>query len=1259
MPESNRYDTHSSPKRIVFVVVSLILMALLAITLTKAAIDRIQTSVRSEYGASLNAVMDTTEAALMFWSEQRKSELLRLSENDVVKSLTQKLISTYTDKDIDGYTTYQDLARTYFDSLQSLQTHSEYHLISPDGVYLYSNREFLNSQVSAVASNSPELFEDALRGKATFVPPIRVKTAQGTFAAMAFFVAPVVVDQQVIAVIASSHSPEDEMSDIMSLGRIGKSGESYILNKQGLIVSRSRFRDTILKLNIIEENESEILKLAVVVPAGKSAGSETQTLMAESLTQYESAQNLDGYFDYRGVVVIGTWRWLPELKMGITTEIDLAEANVPFVKSRNTIIALVAVNIGIALTMSIILLVMSNRSNQKLRTAANILEEKVDNRTRELTRAAKQVESEKVTLQSILDNIPDPIFCKDNDGRYVRINQSFAELTGYSQADIVGKNDFELYAKDDAEFFMKDDERLLSSGITHVVERSTNDVIGNEVLFETRKTLIHYGGEDKAGILGISRDITDRKRFEEAMLNATRTAQEASNAKSEFLARMSHEIRTPMNGVLGMIDLLLDTQLDTDQTHKLKVAKNSASSLLTVINDILDFSRVEAGKMELEALDFNLSHQIETIAQSLAIRSEAKSVELIVDVTDVEQNMVVGDPIRLRQIVTNLISNAIKFTEVGQVVIRASTVQKGNITKVRCSIEDTGIGIPESSFSHLFDSFSQVDTSTTRVYGGSGLGLAISKRLVELMGGEITVSSVINEGSTFAFNIDLKTSLFKEKPLPKSNIKDWHVLVVDDNETNRYILQSQLTSWGINVLMATDAFDALDKMNSEGLKLDLIITDMNMPTKDGLSLVSDIKLIEHYQDVKILMLSSMSFQMSVDEFRSLGLDACLMKPVGTSELFNTLSLMSRDSAFVTENILASYSQAQRPEIVVWPSYNKVLIVEDNQVNQLVAEGIMKKFGLNYGVAIDGSIAIQTLLTSEDNQPYTLVLMDCQMPVLDGYKATEQIRAGAAGERYKDIPIIAMTANAMKGDREKCLLHGMNDHVAKPIDTSLLQKTMIMGFKLTPKHLTAHEILKPITRANGTVSQIIIPAGLRAMDWQSSPPILINQPTIYLKSLMMFKKHHSDTNLAYPNTRADMDALQDVLHTIKGSSGNIGLIKLYRLAVVLEDKINQNQLVSSDLGRFNKLLHDSILDITDVIETNKETEMESGNTRSIEDILNDIKPLAERSELVPFELVEELSQLAKVHIEDTVLHDIVAALEEFNYEKTNKLIEGKL
>jgi PAS domain S-box-containing protein len=1251
-------------RRAIVIAVALVFVSLAALFLTKLALNRIQSEVKVEYGESLNAVLATSEAALLFWTEQRKSEALRVAENDIVSTLAFDLNFHYTNGDIEEFVNTQKQSIRFINTIDNLQSNDGFQILSTTGIVLLSSLEDTGIYESEILINQPAAIQKALNGQTTFIPPMQTKFGGPGQQAAVFFLAPIYYENIIVGILASAHYPERELSNIMSLGRLGKSGESYLINSDAKIVSRSRFYETIVDMRLTEEGQSEVLTMALKVP--KSIDQQSPlTLAANSVIKYESAQNLNGYPDYRGIDVIGTWKWLPDLNLGIITEIDLNEANKPFYKSRNVIVLLVISNIAIAILMISLVLYMSSRTHQKLLAAANQLDNKVKDRTKELESTAKSLNSERRILQSILDNIPDPIFCKDGDGLYIRINNSFAQLSGRSQSDFLGKSDRDLYTDEEADFFIKDDEKLILTGQSHVVERPVTDAAGNEVLFETRKTLIDYRDDQQPGILGISRDITDRRRFEEAMLNATRTAQEASNAKSEFLARMSHEIRTPMNGVLGMIDLVLDSQLSSEQKHKLKVAKNSASSLLTIINDILDFSRVEAGKLELEQIDFNLGAQVETIAQSLALRCDSKGVELIVDTNGIEQLMVIGDPIRLRQILTNLISNSIKFTERGQIVVRASSKNINDKCMIKCSIEDTGIGIPESKISSLFDSFTQVDSSTTRLYGGSGLGLAICERLVELMDGEIVVESQMGKGSTFTFTLMLKASDMVSKPMPKSDIVDWNVLVVDDNETNLEILESQLKSWQLNTILANSAEDALTILNNDKPALDLIITDMNMPIKDGLTLVGDIKLLEGYQHTKIMMLSSMSFQMSSDEFKSLGLDACLMKPVGSSELFNSIALLSRNEDFISESTLLSYTNSEGLKPIEWPTYHKVLIVEDNPVNQLVAEGLMNKFGLQYGVAVDGKVALSILSESEENQPYTLILMDCQMPVMDGYRATEIIRSGGAGDRYKDIPIIAMTANAMKGDREKCIRYGMNDHVAKPIDTQLLQEALVAGFKLTPETLldnTLNSSAKTTQQTDASLrGQLIIPEGLSTMDWSMASPSLVNQPAIYIKSLKLFSKHYKETDFSFPNERAEMDDLKSKIHAIKGSAGNIGLTSLFRSAVEIEDKISQNKLVSNDLNKFTDLLHDSMKDLALLIDVNTALSETNSSSRSVKEVLGDIHPLVEKSELVPFELVEELAELEKQvnkdNLDDANLRDIVEALEDFDYEKSKQLIEG--
>ncbi len=527
-------------------------------------------------------------------------------------------------------------------------------------------------------------------------------------------------------------------------------------------------------------------------------------------------------------------------------------------------------------------------------------------------------------------------------------------------------------------------------------------------------------------------------------------AEQATVAKSEFLASMSHEIRTPMNGVLGMLGLLRSTKLDEQQRQRLNVAYSSAESLLTVINDILDFSKIDAGKMELEMLDFNLRDMLGEFSEAMGYMAQQQNLELIMDTKGIEQSVVRGDPGRIRQILTNIVSNAIKFTNSGEVVVRIELhEQNEKQLNLICSVTDTGIGIPADRIGKLFCSFSQVDSSTTRKYGGTGLGLVIVKKLCELMAGSVDVTSEENKGSCFKFNILLGKSNQSQLVVPTLDIKSLKILIVDDNKTNREVLKGQFEHWGAYAEEADSGKAAL-KLCAQCVQakkplFDIAILDMAMPEMDGIELCKNLKADERFRNIKLVMMSSIGHDGDTAYFSEIGLNGYFLKPATTSDLFDALAVVADDgdvlnkaNQFVTKNYLKTLkpnkekTQDNQNEYN-WPDDLRILLVEDNKVNQMVAQGTLKKFGLQADIAANGIEALDKLKAAKSDFPYTLVLMDCQMPEMDGYEATRQIRAGKADVRNVSVSIIAMTANAMSGDREKCIEAGMNDYLSKPID----------------------------------------------------------------------------------------------------------------------------------------------------------------------------------------------------------------------------------
>ena len=559
---------------------------------------------------------------------------------------------------------------------------------------------------------------------------------------------------------------------------------------------------------------------------------------------------------------------------------------------------------------------------------------------------------------------------------------------------------------------------FITIGISQPIINTLKEEIDNRTQKETELRELTENLENK---------VKDRTTELEQALILT---EDAAKAKSEFLANMSHEIRTPMNGVLGMLQLLTDTKLTIDQKDFVTTAHNSAETLLTILNDILDFSKIEAGAIELESIDFNLQDTIDDVASLLAESAHKKGLELLTHFSSNIPLMIKGDPTRLRQVLYNLVNNAIKFTEQGEVLISAKLKQKtSDGYRIKFEVSDTGIGISEAAQARIFETFKQEDGSTTRKFGGTGLGLAISKKLSQYMGGNLSVQSSPGSGSTFSFSINALPSLLKPaNERETSSLKGSHVLIVDDNQTNRKILEAMLTSWNMSYQSVESGQACLDILKQAVKPFDLILLDMMMPNMNGLDTAKEIRKNKAFDAVKIIMLTSLTHANIQSQCSQSGISICLHKPVKKSLLLD--SIMSTSEEFERS---PEANNNETTKLSVPEKSCQILVAEDNQVNQKVISRMLTFLGYPHFITADGKAAIDAM--AQDT--YDLILMDCQMPVMDGFEATQQIRSS----KHSDIKIIAMTANAMEGDRENCLAVGMDDYISKPINKQTLQQVL--------------------------------------------------------------------------------------------------------------------------------------------------------------------------------------------------------------------------
>lgn len=799
--------------------------------------------------------------------------------------------------------------------------------------------------------------------------------------------------------------------------------------------------------------------------------------------------------------------------------------------------ALVGLGVLVLASFTVYLWVLRRKAEQRAEALSRV--------TEELRRSEAALQQSEERFRHLVEQAADAIFVVDLAGAIVDANQRACDSLGYTREELLALRLDQIEAAATPERLADLPQRLVpGQPLTLDAEHRRKD--GSSFPVEERVTLIEAGG--KQYLLALVRDVTDRKRFESELAGARDAALESARLKSEFLANVSHEVRTPLNGIIGMTCLLLDTRLTPQQRNFVETVRLSADALLNILNDILDYSKIEAGKLTFETLDFDLVGAVEGTVELLAERAQSKGIELAQVIQHDVPTQLRGDPGRLRQVLTNLVGNAIKFTEKGEVVVRVSRRSETEAhATLLFTVTDTGIGVPEPARDNIFDAFSQADSSTSRRYGGTGLGLAISRQLVQMMGGEVGFESTPGKGSTFWFTVQLA----KQRPgtdfLSKAaarRLPPVRALVVDDNATSRSILQYLLQCWGVQLDSASSGAEALEllrKAAAAHVAYDVLLIDLDMPGMDGLTLARRIQADPTLGPARLILLTPLVCRLEAHDLQEAGITACLFKPVKQSQLLHSLTSVVQEPPATrpAESVRERDLPPALPELHLAARRSiHILLAEDNTMNQRVAIGLLEKLGYRAEAVATGPEALKAV----DLVPYEVIFMDCQLPKLDGFETVRELRRRHAARPGRPRPyIIAMTATASPDAREQCLQAGMDDYIAKPIRLPDLDAAMRRALARLRAGNDASAALEP--------DRLLDPepiAALRSLRRPNQPDplaelidLFLNDATLRLREMRQALETHA------------ADVLERGAHNLAGCASNLGARRFVWLCQQLE------------------------------------------------------------------------------------------------------------
>lgn len=852
------------------------------------------------------------------------------------------------------------------------------------------------------------------------------------------------------------------------------------------------------------------------------------------------------------------------------------------------------------------------------------------------------------------DNIDFSLLNKSSDVLYV----SYREIQDYENAFIFlkefsdsrdtlnarasSKTVADLAAKYESDLKEKENTELKATNILQNQRLKSRSILG---IIITTFLAISF-----IGIFFILRMLKKQKNLNNEIKIAKEIAESATLSKSLFLATMSHEIRTPMNAIIGLSSLALKTKLNSKQRDYLEKVDRSAFSLLGIINDILDFSKIEAGKLQIEHIPFDLEQVFENITNLNAGKAQDKGLEYSIHISKDVPFYLVGDPLRIGQIITNYCSNAIKFTEKGDVVVRVELGKKlaDNKLKINFSVKDTGIGISKEQQSRMFQEYSQADSSTTRKHGGTGLGLAISKRLAEMMGGTTWLESEEGKGSTFYFSavFEVKEQTKRAEFKAPDDIKILKVLACDDNTTARFIIKETIETFGFEISVVKSGQECISMLQNKSY--DLLIIDWLMPEMDGLETIKVLKSDKAINDIPIIMVSAFGNEELVQKSKELGVNHFIAKPFTFSRMFDTImDVFGKDIRVSKTRIERGKKHINELQKIAGST---ILLVEDNEINQQVATELLEDEGFVVEIASNGQEAVDMMKASGEPSKYGLIFMDLQMPVMDGLTATQEIRKLL---QYKDVPILAMTADAMSGVKEKCIAAGMNDIVTKPIDPDEMFGVMVQWMK-PMEHRTPNKELRTLKDKKG-ILEVEVPL-IPGLNIEGALKRINNKKKLYLSILEKFYVNNQNiiNELKAILEKGEQETAERLIHTLKGVSGNIGADSLHELTKIVEESIHEKDSakIEDGLNKLDSELKELFGDISSQLDFGSKSESQDLNIELVKEIIPKFKLLLTKKSPKAKISIKELEEAG---LSGDLFDEMKTKLNKYDFKNAFKLI----